>query len=77
MEIELFLSECPGIPKGGIFKPKNCANVFMQKTHGFVITKSVSEPITKVSGGFVFLWLGHFDFRFLVLECMLAKLTGS
>ena len=29
MEMELFLSECPGIPKKGISKPKNCTNVFM------------------------------------------------
>ena len=50
MDMELFLNECPGLPKGGIFKLKNCTSVFMQKTHGFVITKFVSEPITRVSG---------------------------
>ena len=28
MEMELFLNECPGILKRGIFKPKKCTNVF-------------------------------------------------
>ena len=26
MELELFLNECPGIPKKGISKPKNCTD---------------------------------------------------
>ena len=54
MEMELFLNECPGIPKCGIFKPKNCTNIFMQKTHGFVITKFVFKPITRVSAFFLY-----------------------
>ena len=29
MQMELFLNECPGIPKCGILKPKNCTNIFM------------------------------------------------
>ena len=29
VQMELFLNECPSIPKIGIFKPKNCTNVFM------------------------------------------------
>ena len=60
MEIELFLNECPGISQGGIFKPKSCTNVLMQKTHGFVITKFIFKPITRVSGFFCILVAGLF-----------------
>ena len=60
MEMELFLNECPGIPEKGVSKPENCTDVFMQETHGFVITKFVFKPITRVSGVFGILAAGSF-----------------
>ena len=48
MEMELFLNECPGIPKKGIFLSPKIALMYLCRKHmDFVITKLFFfKPIT-------------------------------